>query len=634
VSETLTELPSSSHDPAPARRTIRWAVWRSPDDQPRWARPVLLGIALLALVLYAWNLRRADYAPLYADAVRSMSGSWKAFLFGAVDPQATYTLDKLAGSFVPQAVSAKIFGYHAWSLALPQVIEGVISVLVLYRVVRRWAGVVPGLLAAAIFTLTPVTASLFGHSMADGALVMCLILATDAYQRAVLDGRLRSLVWSGVWVGVAFQTKSLQAWLILPALALGYLLTAPIAMRRRVRHLGLAGVVMLAVSLSWVMLYTVTPADQRPYVSGSTNNSAFAMVFGYNGLSRVGIQLPGAAPYNFRGGPPWLGPDGKSGQDLGEGNVGSKAQDLGEGGGPDAQGNVGSKAQDLGEGGGPDAQGNVGSKAQDLGEGGGPDAQGNVGSKAQDLGETAGPDAQGNVGSKAQDLGEAGGPQGAGDSPMGPAGGDESKRESRADPMGWTKLFDGHLGVAIAWLFPLTVLGLLFGLWSRRRQERTDVLRGGLVMWGVWLATFGVVFTAGTVDHTAFVADLAPAIAALCAVGIVLFGRAYRQGGRSSWLLPVAVAAELGYGAWLWSHFPNFLPWAKWGTLALGVVALVVLVLARLTRTASTALITAALALGVAAMLAAPAAYAISVLDPDYSGDSFDANAGPASGSA
>jgi 4-amino-4-deoxy-L-arabinose transferase-like glycosyltransferase len=598
VSETLTELPSPSPSPqpAPAGRAIRWTVWRSPEDQPRWARPILLGIALLALVLYAWNLQRADFAPLYADAVRSMSGSWKAFLFGAVDPEATYTLDKLAGSFIPQAISAKIFGYHAWSLTLPQVIEGVISVLVLYRVVRRWAGVVPGLLAAGIFTLTPVTASLFGHSMADGALVMCLILAVDAYQRAVLEGRLRSLVWAGVWVGVAFQTKSLQAWLVLPALALGYLLTAPIEMRRRIKHLGLAGVVMLAVSLSWVLLYTVTPAEHRPYVSGSTNNSAFAMVFGYNGLSRVGIEIPGAAPLNMRGGPPWLGPDGKAGQELGEGNVGPKAQDLQEG-------NVGSKAQELGEG-------NVGSKAQDLQEG-------NVGSKAQDLGE-GGP-------------GEGGPGEGG---PVGPPGGDMSKMESRVDPMGWGKLFDGHLGVAIAWLFPLTLLSLAFGFWSRRREERSDPIRGGLVMWGVWLATYGLVFSASPVDHTAFVADLAPPVAAISGLGIVLFWRAYRHGGGPAWLLPAAVAAQVGWAAWLWSHYPNFAPWAKWGALALGVLALLALVLTRLVRTASSALVTAVLAVGVAAMVAAPATYALSVLHPDYSGDSFDANAGPASGTA
>jgi 4-amino-4-deoxy-L-arabinose transferase-like glycosyltransferase len=580
VSETLTDLPSQPRNPVPEGRPNRWAVWRSPADQPRWARPALLAIAFVALVLYAWNLRLVDYAPLYSDAVKSMSGSWKAFLYGAADPEVTYTLDKLAGSFVPQAVSAKIFGYHAWSLALPQVIWGVISVLVMYRVVRRWAGVVPGLLAAGIFTLTPVAASMFGHSMADGALVMCLVLAVDAYQRAVLEGRLRSLVWAGVWVGLAFQTKSLQAWFVLPALAVGYLLTAPIDLRRRVRHLGVAGVVMLAVSLSWVVLYEVTPDEHRPYVSGSTNNSAFAMVFGYNGLSRIGIELPGAAPLSFRSGPSALGPPGASkGQDQ-EGMVGSKAQDQ---------------------------EGMVGSKAQDQAEMDGTQA-------LEDTPDVFGPRVEGALGI--------------------PPDGDQSKVESRADPMGWTKMFDGHLGVAIAWLFPLTLLALLYGLWWRRRAERTDPLRGGLVMWGVWLMTFGFVFSASAVDHTAFMADLAPAIAALSALGIVMFWRAYRRGGGQAWILPAAVAAELAWAAWLWSHYPNFLPWARWGTLALGVIALVVLVLARVAKTASTGLVTAGLALGVAAMLAAPAVYAVSVLDPDYSGNSFDANAGPASGAA
>jgi len=526
----------------------------------------LLGIALVAAVLYAWNLPLVDSAPLYRDAAKSMSESWKAFFYGAIDPGATYTLDKLAGSFVPQAISVKIFGYSAWSLALPQVIEGVVSVLVLYRVVRRWAGMVPGLLAAGIFTLTPVAASMFGHSMEDGALVMCLVLAADSYQRAVLEGRLRSLVWAGVWVGLGFQAKMLAAWVILPALVIGYLLTAPIDLGRRVRHVGVAGVVMLAVSLSWVALYSFTPASARPYVSGSTNNSAVAMVFGYNGLGRFGITLPGAAaPTDRSSGGPVLGPTGQAGQDSG--NVGP----LANGGQPTGQG------QDSG---------NVGP----LANGGQPTGQDQ-------------------------------------------AGGEDPKAESRTDPLtGPEKLFDGHLGVAIGWLFPLTLLALLCGLWWWRRAERTDPVRGGIVMWGVWLLTFGLVFSLAGVEHTAYVAPLAPPVAALSGLGIVLFWRAYQRGGGSAWTLPLAVAAELAWGAWLWSHYPNFLPWAKWGTLALGVVVLVALVLTRVVRTASAGLVMAALALGVAAMLAAPATYAISVLDPDYSGTSFDANAGPESG--
>jgi 4-amino-4-deoxy-L-arabinose transferase-like glycosyltransferase len=211
---------------------------------------LLLGIA--AVALYAWNITRAGLAPFYSVAVKSMSESRKAFFYGALDPKATITIDKLSGSFLPQALSARVFGYSAWLLALPQVIEGVISVLVMYRVVRRWAGVVPGLLAAAIFTLTPIAASMFGHSMEDGALTMCLVLAADAYQRSVTQARLRSLIWAGL----GFQAKMMQAWIVLPALAVGYLVAASAPLRRRLWQLGVAEVVMLAVSLSWIALYT------------------------------------------------------------------------------------------------------------------------------------------------------------------------------------------------------------------------------------------------------------------------------------------------------------------------------------------------------------------------------------------
>ncbi len=239
---SLTRAPapalSACEDPAPGAGRRRRAFWRSPAGQPPWARPALLAIAAVAALLYAWNITRAGLAPFYSVAVNSMSQSWKAFFYGAFDPRATITIDKLAGSFLPQALSARVFGYHPWSLALPQVIEGVISVLVISRVVRRWAGVVPGLLAAGIFALTPIAASMFGHSMEDGALTMCLVLAADAWQRAVMDARLRSLVWAGVWVGLGFQAKMLQAWIILPALALGYLVSAPARLRRRLWHLG------------------------------------------------------------------------------------------------------------------------------------------------------------------------------------------------------------------------------------------------------------------------------------------------------------------------------------------------------------------------------------------------------------
>ena len=258
-------------------------------------RAALAAVGALAATLYAWNIGAAGYPPFYSMTVKSMAVSWKALLYGAVDPHASLTMDKLAGSFVPQALSVRVFGFHEWSLALPQVIEGVITVLVFARVVRRWTGDEnAGLLGAALLAFTPVVASMFEHSMEDGALTLCLVLAADRYQYAVTYGRLRSLVFAGVWVGVGFQAKMLEAWLILPALAVGYLFAAPLPRTRRVAHTAIAGAAMLLASLSWVLLYTFTPAANRPYIDGTTNNNAFSMVFGYNGLTRLGVHVPGA----------------------------------------------------------------------------------------------------------------------------------------------------------------------------------------------------------------------------------------------------------------------------------------------------------------------------------------------------
>ena len=286
VTSTVSKAPTPTTPTTPPGR--RWF-------DVGWQQAALFAIAVLAAALYAWNIASSGYPPFYSMAVKSRSESWKALVYGAVDPQASLTIDKLAGSFVPQAISVRIFGFQQWTLALPQVVEGVVATLVIHRVVRRWTGSVnAGLLAAAVLAFTPVIASMFQHSMEDGALTMCLVLAADRYQYAVMHGKLRSLVFCGVWIGLAFQTKMLEAWLILPAIALGYLLFAPGARSRRVRDVVVAGAVTLLASLSWVLLYVLTPSGDRPYIDGTTNNNPFSMVFGYNGLTRLGIHVPGA----------------------------------------------------------------------------------------------------------------------------------------------------------------------------------------------------------------------------------------------------------------------------------------------------------------------------------------------------
>ena len=544
----------------------RWQVWRSPPGQPPWARPALLGIAAVAALLFAWNIADAGLAPFYSVAVKSMSVSWKAFFYGALDPKATITIDKLAGSFAPQALSARIFGYHPWSLALPQIIEGVIATLAMYRVVRRWAGPVPGLLAAGIFALTPIAASMFGHSMEDGLLTMCLVLAADAYQRAVMEARLRSLLWSGFWVGVGFQAKMLQAWMVLPALAIGYLVAAPVPVRRRLGQLGVATVVMLAVSLSWIALYTFTPAQDRPYVDGSTNNSAISMVFGYNGLERFGISVPGAVT---------SGPGVSGGAGAGRSAAAASPEGPVNGAAPGGTG--------TGTAPGGTAPGGSG-----TGFGGAPGTGPGAGAGA------------GNAAAPATGTGGAGGGTGGFAAP-------NAVRAGRAGfGQGWTKLLGSEFGPQVGWLYPLAALALIFGLLWTWRARRTDQVRGGFVMWGVWLLTFGLIFSKmSSIPHTAYVASLAPPLAALSAAGIVMFWRYFRSGDPRGWVLPVAVAAEAAWALFLWRDYGSFLPWLRIVIVVAAVIGIGLMVAVRLTRRATARLMTIGLTAGVGAMLIA-----------------------------
>jgi 4-amino-4-deoxy-L-arabinose transferase-like glycosyltransferase len=276
----------------------RWQFWRSPSDQPAWARPVLLGVAALAGLAYAWTMGRAGVETFYGAAARSMSQSWHDFIFGAFDPAGTITVDKLPGALWVQALSLRLFGFHIWALVVPQAIEGILTVLVLYRAVRRLAGAPAGLAAAVVLAVTPVTVLLNRGNVSDSLLILLLVLAADAASAALLTGRLRTLCLAGVWVGLAFQAKMVQAWLVLPGLAAAYLLAAPAArLRTRIGHVALAGVITVLVSLSWMTAVSLVPGHDRPYVDGSHNDSVYSQVFYYNGVARVlgGQALESAA---------------------------------------------------------------------------------------------------------------------------------------------------------------------------------------------------------------------------------------------------------------------------------------------------------------------------------------------------
>jgi 4-amino-4-deoxy-L-arabinose transferase-like glycosyltransferase len=224
--------------------------------------------------------------------VRSMAGSWHDFAFGAFDPAGTVSLDKLPGAFWVQALSARLFGVHTWTLVLPQVVEGALTVLVLYRAVRRLAGPAAGLGAAAVLAASPAVVALNRGNISDSLMILLVVLAADATAGAIRDGRGWRLVVAGVWVGLAFQAKMIEAWLVLPALGIAHLVAAPGSGWRRARQLAAGGVTTAVVSLLWMVAVTLVPAGARPYVDGSSSNSLFEQVFGYNGFGRIGAQSP------------------------------------------------------------------------------------------------------------------------------------------------------------------------------------------------------------------------------------------------------------------------------------------------------------------------------------------------------
>ena len=274
--------------------------WRSPPDQPRWARPALLAIAVLAAVAYGWNMGNVTLEPFYGGAARSMSESWHNFFFGAADPWGTISVDKLPGALWIQALSLRVFGFHLWAFVLPQVIEGTLTVLVLYRAVRRVAGAGAGLASAVVLTVSPVTLLLNRGNISDSLLILLLVLGADATTQAIVEDRVRPLLAAGLWVGLAFQTKMGQAWLVLPALFLAYLVAAPATgLLRRCGHIALSALIVIVVSLSWITAVSAVPAHDRPYVDGSCDNSLFSQVFLYNGLDRLSgneLDAPGCSP--------------------------------------------------------------------------------------------------------------------------------------------------------------------------------------------------------------------------------------------------------------------------------------------------------------------------------------------------
>jgi 4-amino-4-deoxy-L-arabinose transferase-like glycosyltransferase len=275
--------------------TGRWrqrvSGWNPAPGQPAWALPAVLAVTVLAGLSYWWH-SGSTIEIYYAAADRSMAGSWHDFLYGAFDPAGTVSVDKLPGALWVQALSVRVFGPHVWAVLLPQSVEGALTVPVLYRAVQRLAGPLAGIVAAVVLVASPATVTLDRGNIPDTLMILLLVLAADATVTAIRSGRTSALVIAGVWVGLAFQAKMTEAWLVALAMGLAYLVAGQGSMPRRCGNLAATAAAAVVVSLSWMTFVALTPAAHRPYVDGSTANSVYQQVFSYNGVSRLGQLTP------------------------------------------------------------------------------------------------------------------------------------------------------------------------------------------------------------------------------------------------------------------------------------------------------------------------------------------------------
>jgi 4-amino-4-deoxy-L-arabinose transferase-like glycosyltransferase len=308
---TITTGPLSAGPATPARGNRLTGLLRGRPEDPRWARPALLTVLALTAALYAIGLSRNGWAnDFYAAAVQAGSTSWKAFFFGSFDAANFITVDKTPASLWVMELSARAFGLNSWSLLLPQAAEGVAAAVLLYATVRRWFGPAAGLIAASVLAVTPVAALMFRFDNPDALLVLLMTAAAYATVRAIESGRTRWLVLTGTLLGFGFLTKMLQGFLVLPGFALAYLVAGPPRLRKRLLQL-LAGAAAIVIAAGWwVAIVQLTPAADRPYIGGSTNNSVLQLALGYNGLGRLNGNETGSVGLRGGAGPSFGGSAG------------------------------------------------------------------------------------------------------------------------------------------------------------------------------------------------------------------------------------------------------------------------------------------------------------------------------------
>ncbi|MBY0598104.1 glycosyltransferase family 39 protein [Bacillus bingmayongensis] len=556
--------------------------------------PLIL-IVLLAAFLNGYNIWTDQYAnTYYTTTVASMLQNFHNFFFGSLDSAGSVTVDKPPVTFWIQTISAYIFGLHGWSVILPQALAGVGSVLLIYFLVKPSFGLAAARLGALAFACTPIAAAVSRTNNIDSMLVFTLLLATWLLFRSVKRSSVWSLFGAFAVIGLAFNMKMLQAYMVLPAFYVFYVWAAKVNWKKKIGLLSGATAIMLTISLSWAVIVDAIPEDKRPYVGSSETNSVLELAFGYNGLSRLtgnqggGGGAPGAndqqhQPQDNNGGMPNGGI---------ENGVDSANSDDSNQGAP----NVNNQYQPP--------QDNNETKTNDETKNGVNSTNGNDDSQGAQIGKGDG-----------QPGGNNGGPGGG-------AGGNFGTGEK-----GLLRLFQSELSGQASWLLPFVAIASVSLLAGLRRNNITPKHKE-IVFWLVWLVPAMAFFSIAGFFHHYYLIMLAAPIAALFGSGWTQLFEDYKSNaGWKSWLLPAAVVGTAGF-QWYIIHPYDDVIGAGWsiGITSAGIIFALVLVLFKYRKVKLPLAVSIA---GLLILLIGPLYWATTPIT--YGGNSMLPQAGPSS---
>ncbi|WP_404802887.1 glycosyltransferase family 39 protein [Lapidilactobacillus wuchangensis] len=539
---------AKSVSPRPHKRQLDW---------------FLVSILVLALFLYGWKIWEAGNAnDFYTAAIVSMTKSWKNFWYASFDPAGFITVDKPPVALWFMAISAKIFGVHGWSIVLPSVLFGVGSVYLLYRLVTPKFGRLAGNLTALTMTLTPIVVADSRTNNMDATLIYFLLLALYFLQKATKARRPWLVMLSFGLIGVSFNIKMLQAFMILPIMYVYYWLATRQSWRRKLGHLALATVSLAFFTLLWPVAVDLTSADQRPYEGGSETNSVLALAFGYNGTQRLLGQSTGVGA-RFSG----MGNSTKQTTTAGKKTTGKTTTGT----------NAPTPPSGTKTGGMTPPSGSTGGKTGTKPSGNPPSGTPGKTAGSKPTKPTTGQAGSGTKATKPT-TGQAGGQQG------GPGGNGGAGGAFNIGTAGPFRIFQKALGQQVSWFLGIAVLGLISALaFYRRKKNRwfqTTEQQNEVLLWTGWLVlTYGF-FSIASFFHPYYMIMLAPAIAALVGIGLpTMWQQFFHKHLRwSALLLPVAILGTSALQAW---YVYEDYPWLSWLILIAGASAVALLFVAK-----------------------------------------------------